>query len=276
MHKHRPFPSPLLFPDYFCFLIATLVLLNAVPSIAATTAASVQESLPLYHLPITSTDFQTNTGSLGGKADIETIDKLAPKITTDPATQKTLLALPLNANAMLGPRLELPASDTRLRLDQPGQTLTFACFVKWTGPNKHPHKRHTLLSTLSRDQKTGYSVEITETGALQFCFARPNGMNRRVSGATLTAGQLAHIALVWTTGEKNALHFYINGVETEPTANGKPMRHTGDTPLAANTIPLCIGATNTNAYPLNGALADIRLYDHALLPDEIRALANPN
>lgn len=93
------------------------------------------------------------------------------------------------------------------------------------------------------------------------------------TGGTVTSS-MVHIAATWNGGTAaSSIAIYINGVQTNSTAiaNGSFTGPFSSPVLWSIGSQLLAGAPNA---PLSGALDDVRIYNRALTPAEIRLLAS--
>lgn len=119
---------------------------------------------------------------------------------------------------------------------------------------------------MGKDYRTSYR--------LGFCTAKLRlytGQGMSQDGlADVPASQWTHVAAVWIDGGEQ--RFYINGM-LDSTQKAGP-------PPAANNNPLVLGADAdpsgdpAQRFPLQGSLAEVRLWSRALTPDEIQARMN--
>jgi uncharacterized protein YycO len=137
--------------------------------------------------------------------------------------------------------------------------LSISLWAKWNGLTSYWQgligKRNSWA-----DGQTMWQVEANrDTGALSFSRYGSTGG----TGPALTVGEWTHIAV---TFDKTVTRFYVNGVET----NSRSTWSFGPNREAS----VQIGCDNANGgNPFNGALDEVRLYDIALTPAEVLALA---
>jgi|GEM_PF-6946759 len=231
-----------------------------------------QETLPtpVYKFLCDSSEL-SNTGTVGGSAEIHPPSANAASVTNDPERKTDVLVFPAS-ETKLGSWMEFPESADKLRLNQSGQEMTLSVWIRWNGPLPGIN-RQCIVTTMGSAQKEGWSLSIGTSGRLVFNWQLPSGTGgERMPVESIEVGQWTHIALVWRNDSKQGLAFYINGVPV--ASEGGP----GGGPLVAGNDPIRFGAfTNgTNGYaPLNAAVSDISLYDIALDEIAVPALAVP-
>jgi hypothetical protein len=153
--------------------------------------------------------------------------------------------------------------------------ITIAAWVKpeKVGSSNIPQQ---LVQKASTGGTNGYEIGLTgaTSTAPQKAYIRfneaSNGDAFRVTSTTLypTNGTTwIHIAGTW---DGTTIRFYYNGV-----AQGTPVAFAG--PIVANTRALSLGgpATFDASRLFKGAMDDVRVYNRALSPSEIAALASP-
>jgi hypothetical protein len=112
-----------------------------------------------------------------------------------------------------------------------------------------------------------YQIYVTQSGnKLQMEWLNSGGtIYGTVGTSAIVANQWCHLAY----GKQGSNgFFYVNGVnDTSSTST-----HTGT--LFNSSNPLTIGAVNASSKRLDGQIDDVRLYNRALLVEEITALYN--
>jgi glucan endo-1,3-alpha-glucosidase len=228
---------------------------------------------PFYHLTFaggSATFLQngaTNYGSLAGSAtDTTPPDSTAEVQVAEDATLGLggyAATFPMASDG-LGPTLILPASMDNLQLLGDDDALTITAWIKWTGPNTNRDGRQVIASNMPGALNQGWAFSVQKSGCLQFNYCTPGGGNTRFSSTSIQRGVWTHVAMTWENNSTSGLFFYINGVSA-----GINMAYTGGGPLTNSGESIALGAMPGNALPLNGSLADIRLYNTALAPTDL-------
>ncbi len=154
--------------------------------------------------------------------------------------------------------------------DNAGLDMTSAItMATWVRPGRVATQE--LIAKSTNGSVNGYDLALATSGALPTSsrpFVRFNQVasadTYRVSAASVypTDGTWMHVA---ATYDGTTIRLYINGVEERSLV--------ANVAIAANTLPLSIGAESNGARALQGAMDDIRLYSRALSTSEISALA---
>ena len=146
----------------------------------------------------------------------------------------------------------------------------------WIKPGKD-NDRQTVFSTGGNSSTTGFACRIMEDGAaggsngykVFVQFSRGSSGNwLGFLGGTLTVGEWAHVALTFTTSNKQ-LAIYVNGVLTnssdlDGTANGT--FGSGDFATGNSTYPMEIGREpyNTTMYLDGATVSNFRICQHVI------------
>lgn len=230
-------------------------------------AAWAQE--PLYHFDFSDGSLN-NSGSVGGVAEEN------PAL-TGPVTVQVMqdgdgvwqaLFEPFPSGSQ-GPSFLLPESSQKLLLGGDADAITISTWLKWAGPDKHPDSKQPIVWKSLDSTGPGWALSMTEGGALRFDWTTENGaMNHRLSEQTINPGEWHQVAVVWRNDDKAGIEFYIDGNPVKAT-----VPFTGGGPLKVSEEPIVVGAQPKGHMPLNGALRDFRIYDRALMADEVSVLA---
>ena len=225
------------------------------------------QSIPLYHLTFAGAQL-TNSGALGGDVLSSSPDATA---IVGVAEDETLgsggyaAEFPLSAGGRQGPVLTLPLSTKHLDLGGEKDALTISAWVKWNGPAQPSDPRQVIASNMPTTMKEGWAFALDGKGLLTFQYRTASGGgSNRTSLTGIPQGAWTHVAVTWQNDLSNALAFYINGVSV-----GVNQPHTGTGPLKASGNPIVLGGGGFSS-PLNGSLADVRLYASALDESEIK------
>src|SRR5690606_32317088 len=135
----------------------------------------------------------------------------------------------------------------------------------WVRPEKTATQYIVRKATPSSTD--GYEFMLTSSGKILFRF------NQASSGGTYSLSSAAsyptdgstwvHLA---ATYDGTTIRIYANGLE-DASVTVTP------TPIMKNTLPLTIGAAQGGGFGLSGALDDLRIYNAALEPADVMALA---
>jgi hypothetical protein len=94
--------------------------------------------------------------------------------------------------------------------------------------------------------------------------------SRIVATTSLNDGQWHHVAVTNVEGATiDDVVFYVDGQPDEVTGTGG----SGQINTAESTVVLGNSGHSVGGYGFDGAIDDVRIYDHVLSPDEIRRLA---
>ncbi len=151
--------------------------------------------------------------------------------------------------------VKVPDSDA---LDLAGDKLTIAAWVQ-------PHSAQVGPLVKKINQRHGYRINLTGTGALRFVLRR-NGRDKTVtSTTTLPLHKWTHVAARYDGAQ---MRIFINGtLDTATTA----ATH-ANTPRAT-TAPVWIGG-ESGQHHFHGYLDDLSIYNRALTDSEITDLVN--
>lgn len=140
--------------------------------------------------------------------------------------------------------------------------FTYACWFKPT--NVH---QGCLFSNRTATSSTGITIFYYTSGQILF-----DAYDRWqfTPSTTITAGEWNHLVFTYKKGEKK--RFYLNGAlinETTASSNA---------PTTANATKASIGGSQTSSTVvsgnwLNGALNDVRIYDHCLSAAEVKEIS---
>ena len=252
-------------PFLFRFLtFLTLASLAAVPS------ASAQ----LVHLDFADGGF-ANKGSLGGEAEDRQAaegDKTGKiEVSQDSLSRKWSALFVMATNGTQGAHLAIPGSENALRLDKAEEEMSASFWIKWQGPDKHSNSAQTIITNVEIAEggiQKGWSVDVLEDGKISFYWCRAaSGGCRRSSKLEIQPGEWHHVAVTWSNANREGLRFYLDGQPVE-----SDQKYTGGGPVAKSSAEILVGC-GISYLPINGALADFRLYDRALDSDEISQLS---
>lgn len=254
---------PAIFRFSWIFGFASLVVLHA---------ASAQ----LVHLDFADGSF-ANKGSLGGAAEERQAaegDKTGKiEVSKDSHSQKWGVLFVMADNGTQGPHLAIPGSENALRLDKAEEEMSVSFWIKWQGPDKHSNPAQTIATTAEIVEggiQKGWSVDVLEDGKISFYWCRADsGGCRRSSMLKIQPGEWRHVALSWSNASQEGLRFYLDGQPVE-----SDQKYTGGGPVAKSSGEILVGC-GSSYLPMNGALADFRLYDRALGSDEVLQLSQP-
>lgn len=239
------------------FLAASLL-----PAVAA-------EPGPLYRFDFADGSL-ANTGSVGGEAEENPLPGGSVQVQVTQADGKIWEALLEPApNGSSGPSFLLPDSAGRFGLGGPEDALSFSVWIKWNGPDQHPDSKQPIIWKPLDGSGPGWSLSVTESGILRFDWKKEaGGWSHRLSEETLPVGEWHQIGVIWKNDDTAGIEFYLDGSPVKPTVG-----FTGGGPLQAGEAPIVVGANPGGHMPLNGSLRGLRLYDRALSPEEMAALA---
>lgn len=170
--------------------------------------------------------------------------------------------LPMTENGERGDAFAILDSDKSFRLDKEHDSITISCWIKWSGPDKHDDPRQGIITIMPVEKTSGWGFSVLASGQLTFNWIDRSGHgSMRTSSQSLTKNEWTHVAMTWDNNNpQKGLRFYLNG---EPA--GIDLEYTGGGPLKTSDSPLFIGVLdNKNYLPLNGCIADIRIYDQVL------------
>ena len=110
------------------------------------------------------------------------------------------------------------------------------------------------------------------TNALQFNVQyATTDLERYASNNTLQLNVWQHVVVTWDgSASASAARIYVNGAETTYQTTGNPV----DARVDDNTNNLRIGNSATTQETFNGLIDDVRVYNRALSPDEVKRLYN--
>jgi len=191
--------------------------------------------------------------------------EIAPEFAWEDEIGRWACALPMTPDGKQGMELVLPDSADTLRLNEVADALTISLWLRWEGPDQHGDRRQMIVSTLPVNQQTGWAFSVSEEGRLHFDW-RPvdRAASSRESEAALVPGQWHFIALTWRNDVADSgLQFWIDGQSAGITRS-----FTGGGPLLSNTEEIVIGGTQ-GFLPLNGRIADVRIFAGALTADDL-------
>ncbi len=123
----------------------------------------------------------------------------------------------------------------------------------------------------------GYVLRLAGTvlGPSSLGFAINNGSTtdtRRIVGvSTPEIGKWMHIAVV--ADRDAAMSLYLNGTVRPNAINPSDISDISSSDINGSFRPFLIGIENYAIFPFNGTLDEIRIYNRALSPDEVKALA---
>ena len=100
-------------------------------------------------------------------------------------------------------------------------------------------------------------------------FASAN-LDRRSSANTLTLNQWQYVTLTWDgSSSVSGVHFYVNGNEVTYATNTSG----SGTRVLDDTEDLRIGNNESGARTFDGAIDEVKVYNRALTPEEVRQVA---
>ena len=109
----------------------------------------------------------------------------------------------------------------------------------------------------------GYYIEYNWESSIGIRAGFGNGSSwNRIFGSPWGIGDWHHVALIYDADLDQA-EFFDNGVSQGTLTNYTPQYHTRDLTIGSGTV-------SSQFFP--GAIDDVRIYDHALSQEEIRAL----
>lgn len=224
---------------------------------------------PLYRFDFADGTL-ANTGSVGGAAEENPQPGGPTQVQLTQNDGKVWEALfESYANGSTGPSLLLPDSASRLGLGGPNDALSISVRLKWNGPDKHPDSKQPIVWKPFDGTGPGWSLSLTEAGVLRFDWRKADGAgSHRLSEETLPIGEWHQIGVVWKNDDKAGIEFYFDGSPVRPTVG-----FTGGGPLQSAEEPIVVGSQPHGHMPLNGSIRSLRIYDRALQPEEMTALA---
>ena len=229
----------------------------------------------VYHVPFEDAEGHrslANRGTAGGSVQVDTQRKGStipqPSYTADAPLAG--LAAELEAGSPLGgPVFVLPESTRHFKLDDTGQAITAAAWLRLNPETGKPRDR----SIVSKLGGGGLWYLFVNNGHLVFQFkpaAHPGTRWGQRSTDALPVQRWIHVAMVLDTsgaGSGRGIRFYVNGRRF--AATGSP-----GAPMVPPEAPVVIGGYNTqNGGNLNGAVDDVRIYDRALDAGTVAKLA---
>ncbi|NQU40116.1 MAG: LamG domain-containing protein [Lentisphaerae bacterium] len=221
----------------------------------------------------------TNLGSIGGTATSTSVGAGIPTFVSAGAPDSVWeMDFPVAAGNVNGGHLTLPSSSSLLQLDTGGDEMTVAVWVKWDGPAGG--FTQTIAAKFGYDvsDPDGWRLSINDDGALNLYWSDSGGGSgnniNQTSTGTVPSNVWTHAAVVYTTGQASPATFYIDGEDAGLVSGiGAAYSVLGSSP--AIDIYLGVGWDGNGTSPLNGILDDVRFYDNALTPTEIKAFIPP-
>jgi len=117
----------------------------------------------------------------------------------------------------------------------------------------------------------GWNLYVTSSNQIAFAanFASAN-LDRRSSANTLTLNQWQYVTLTWDgSSSVSGVHFYVNGNEVTYATNTSG----SGTRVLDDTEDLRIGNNESGARTFDGAIDEVKVYNRALTPEEVRQVA---
>lgn len=244
-----------------------LALVTTLAIFIGLSAASAQDE-PFYHFSFKegapedtgSEKTALEEGKIQGASNLFSIVK-------DEKINRYAAELPMTDNGERGASLIVVGSENALRMDGDQDEMTLSCWIKWNGPDKHNDLRQGIITTMPMEKNAGWGFFVQDSGRLGFFWINhKGGGNMRLSSDVIPLNEWTHISMTWRNHmPSNGLRFFING-----NPAGIDMDYTAGGPLKPSDLPITIGVLDTKSYlPLNGAIADIRLYNRALEDESV-------
>ncbi|KAA9340723.1 LamG-like jellyroll fold domain-containing protein [Adhaeribacter soli] len=125
-----------------------------------------------------------------------------------------------------------------------------------------------IMKKAITDKNNGYELALTSSGLIFVRFNQDsNGDTYRLNSTAVHPSDGNTWMHVAATYNGSVLKLYINGTEHKTKTFSSPPT------IKTNTLPLAIGAQSNGSNPFQGAIDDARVYNIALSPAEINALA---
>lgn len=219
---------------------------------------------PLYQFTFDNGSL-SSSGSLS--ADAQEINTML-EVKKDDGLGLFAATFPLIPEGTRGALLVIQDSEQQLNLTQPEDAMTISAWLKWSGPSKNPDTAQAIAVSST------WSFSVTKEGKLRFYWLRNGSAIGRDSNDAIPIDEWTHIVMTWENSRESGLHFYINGADA-----GVNQGWAGVGPLGPITAerPISIAASDTKYgyLPLNGSLADLRLYP-ALVGDISQLAQKPS
>lgn len=162
--------------------------------------------------------------------------------------------------------LRIPGTAGKLDCSKAGDAITVSLWVK---PEKFGDNMG-LVACADPGNKGGWMLNIAHKGELRITACGSFG--HRQTKTPLEIGKWQHVAFTWDVGNKEGIHFYLNG-KPAPISLG----YIGTAPCAKGTVDWVIGAnTGGNNQPFAGAIKNLRVFDEVLTPEAIAKLGTAN
>jgi hypothetical protein len=132
----------------------------------------------------------------------------------------------------------------------------------WVFPISNPYTAYGgFVSTENHNNKTGISMWFTNN---KFYFGQSHNSRQYTDNINRSLNQWYHTTVTYDNGNYS---FYLNGVKT------KSMAGIGTT--LNNTVTIGRLLTSyTSSYYFPGQIDDVRIYNYALTPDQVKVLYN--
>jgi hypothetical protein len=152
-------------------------------------------------------------------------------------------------------------------------SFTAAAWVKFDVMSKKPDKSCQTVLSIDGNVVSGFYLQLVAGEENKFSFTRqdndgePSTATRAMSASAAVVGRWYHIAAVYDASKKT-MALYVDGKLQEIVPHNSAWQATGSTAIGRGRY------FSRNVDFMNGTVDDARIYDRALSPSDIQALAS--